>query len=782
MNDTTRTLSSLSIILLLLLLSAFTSFGIVTAAAKTDPPQLIKLTNSTTASTLLPDSRFLLGYNTLQGPSLGALAAWSTFSNGTTNAGYASLLGSVPTAENVPGFAPGCIGASTACPFLDEGYIRTFVGSSQQNETMKVLDTLSGTSELIPLHSPATPANKCLTSNLTTVYFCNFLVNNLYASGGGAVGVSPFPHKLSGGGTVYSNEVVTWNGGKWTQLTPNDYQIVQTPCQYQNGVNITFGFDPTVIGDPLYSGSVGPQNFMPGDGGHVAYAVANYSLDTPSGGCGLVQHETSVVMYVDGIPVLHSFPAPTYNATSKIYSCAGRCFGGFIGFTGNLVRYTTWTGTGQSNYTSWVYSKLEGNYQIPGPNLEVYASNSITDGSRLLWITPDTKNSGNNVVWVFDPGRSVVASNGTVLHSVYPLGSFGGAGLVGGAQPFGIDGNTALWYFTNSTGTYLQAYELYDQATSGGRLLPAVSLTGPPFAAGGSLGIYYDNGLAAWVGATGNSTDPLAIYVYNVKAAEAGQPSLSSLRLGAVGLISASSSSFSQGWFFINGGTTSDPVNQVYTLDVTGLLGSSSTSTTSSSTSSSTLQSSRSSSSVTSQTSTVLTTTGGGGDLIPGVPNLDLGIGVLLVLGAIGALLYYFFFTRVRGPGVPPIPPVIPPGGGEVTPSDGAKAQKKKDCSKEKLAFDSALARYNETLASVQAYTEAYRAGLADAERGRLLDLNASDAMHKYRKARNDYAGCLGVSPSELPLPTDSPPSGFQPVPPGDNAPTDEEKKREEVG
>ncbi|MDA4127820.1 MAG: hypothetical protein OK452_11565, partial [Thaumarchaeota archaeon] len=152
MNDTTRTLSSLSIILLLLLLSAFTSFGIVTAAAKTDPPQLIKLTNGTSASTLLPDSRFLLGYNTLQVPSLGALAAWSTFSNGTTNAGYASLLGSVPTAENVPGFAPGCIGASTACPFLDEGYIRTFVGSSQQNETMKVLDTLSGTSELIPLH------------------------------------------------------------------------------------------------------------------------------------------------------------------------------------------------------------------------------------------------------------------------------------------------------------------------------------------------------------------------------------------------------------------------------------------------------------------------------------------------------------------------------------------------------------------------------------------------------------------------------------------------------
>jgi hypothetical protein len=85
---------------MLISLPAWTGFAFNIVAAKTDPPQLIKLTNGNTDSLLLPDSRFLLGYNTLQVPSLGALAAWATTSGATTHYGYASLLGAVPTAEN----------------------------------------------------------------------------------------------------------------------------------------------------------------------------------------------------------------------------------------------------------------------------------------------------------------------------------------------------------------------------------------------------------------------------------------------------------------------------------------------------------------------------------------------------------------------------------------------------------------------------------------------------------------------------------------------------------
>jgi len=574
-----------------MLLPLLTSFAIGTAAAKTDPPQLIKLTNGKTDSILLPDSRFLEGYGTIQGPSRGALSAWSSFSNGTTNYGYASFSGSVPTAMNVPepqGSTSGCLTASTACPSLDDGYIRTLVNNVYPNfnTSLNVFDTQTGTAQLIRLHSPATPANKCSGYNpeAVNIVWCNF--DEVFASGGGAVGSAPFAHNVTGSSyPQISHEIVAWSGGAWTQLTPNDYQIVQTPC------NFTLFFDPTVL-----------IATMAGDRGHVAYAMLNYHLDgvgmTQSGGCYLRQHETSVVMYLDGSPLdLYSFPPYTGNSTFNVQSCViSGCFGAFIGYTGNLLLYTTYTGSDvQANRSYWIYDKSDGfKRQITRPDL------SVTDGSRLLWTTPDAGNpSLTSTVWVYDPGRSVMASNGTVLHSVYPLGSFGGA------QPFGIDGNTVLWLFTNSTGGYLQAYELYDNATSGGRLLPAVNLAGQPmygaFAAVGSLPIYYDNGLAAWVGGTGNATDPLAIYVYNVNAAEAGQPSLSSLGLGAYGFTSGLAvvaSSFSQGWFFINGATASDQVRQVYAVNVAGLPATGGTSTSSSS-----------STSATSSSTTVQTTT-----------------------------------------------------------------------------------------------------------------------------------------------------------------------------
>ncbi|MDA4124020.1 MAG: hypothetical protein OK438_01025 [Thaumarchaeota archaeon] len=779
MTDRTRTLTSLSIALLLVSLPALTVFGLGAAAAKTDPPQLIKLTNGKTDSFLLADSRFLAGYGTVQGPSKGALAAWSTFSNGTTKDGYASLCAgcSAPTAKDVsgpPNWTPAVwcgIPASTGCPGLDDGYIRGFVNSAYPylNTSLGVFDTNFGTSQLIPLHSPATPANKCLTANLTTAIYCNFLFPYLLASGGGAVGAAPFPHVLqSGYPPAYSNEVVRAYGAAWTQVTPNDYQIVQTPCLDQAGNNITFFFDPTVLqvapnsGDPF-------AGFMGGPEGHVAYFMSSYQLDTPAGGCSLRQHETVGHIFIDGKSV-YAFAPRVGNASFGLQSCSVSspgngigCFGGFISYTGNLLVFRTYLGSDTpANSSFWLLDNSNGNavYQIPNPgNFGEYIRASITDGGRLLWVSPDTSNPSNSVVWVYDPGRTFINSNGTLFHNLYPLGSFPGA------QAFGIDGNTVLWDFTNSTSTYLQAYELYDQATGKGRLLPAVNIGGPPLligayaTVGATLPILYDNGLAAWISASGNTTDPLAINVYNVNAAEAGQPSLSGLRLGAYGFAYATSvvfSSLSQGWFFVNGKTTSDQVAQVYTLNVSGLpaTSTSSTTSTSSSTSGSTTQSSsssiqshsQSSSSLTSQSSTVLTATGGGGDLIPGVPNLDLGIAVLLALVAIGALLYYLFRGGSR-PGGPPVPPVIPPGGGEVTPSDKAKTQKK-DCSKERLAFDSALARYKEQMAFLETADEAKWAGRLDDARRLRIYRDVRNAWHDLEQAREDLVRCLNLQES----------------------------------
>ncbi|MDA4123183.1 MAG: hypothetical protein OK456_08405 [Thaumarchaeota archaeon] len=780
MNARIRTLTSLSILLLLMLLSAFGVLDVGNAAAKADPPSLIPLTNGNADSILLPDSRFLVGYNTVRGPSLGALAAWTSFSNGTTDTGYVNLQSSVLTPKDVFGFAPGCLQSSTGCPSLDEGYIRTILNGTYpgNSASLNVINTLSGSAQLIPLHSPATPAGKCLTSNLTTVSWCNFFANSLYASGGDAVGVSPYP-RVVGHGTpsVYSNEVVAWNGSGWTQLTPDDYQTVTTPCLDQSGGNITFGFDPTVIGDPLYVDSVGPQDFMPGDAGQVAYAMTDYHLDTPPGGCSLVQHETGVQVYVDGDPISGLNFAPVVgNATFNVQSCvAFRCFGGFVGLAGDLLIYSTYTDF-LENSTYWALDMSQengGNYQLPdqgdfGSSVGAY----ITDGERIAWAAPDASNPGNNVVWEFDPGSYAYASNGTVLHNVYPIGSFPGA------TPFGIDGNTTLWTFTNSTGIYLQAYELYDQSASKGLLLPAVYLEGPPAngaevdAAVGSLPIYYDNGLAAWVGASGNATAPLSIYVYSVKAAEAAQPPLSSLNLGAYGFNDTNSvvaSSLSEGWFFVNGFTTNDPVAQVYALNLTGLAAtptttgtaSSSTSETNSLVSNSTAQGSNSSSFSTSiqsqpsssgtpQTTTTQTTTTGGGDLISGVPNLDLGIAVIIALAAIGVILYLGRF-RARPPEGPPS---VPPGGGEAAPSDGANGGKR-DCTALKLAYDSALARYDEQAARFETVFEARVGGVLDSARADVAkaftDMNY--AWYEAEHAANAYAYCLGVPRSHVPIP-----------------------------
>jgi hypothetical protein len=740
-----RKVGSAVVVGLLLALPVFLLTGIPTSQAGTADPllkaNLIRLTNTAFQKTLMLDARYGLQDSSLKGLyQSGAMVAWSGFPSPSSGLpavinSYAVLSTSSSTVKNISTPAGYAVAAGGA---MDQGVVliqmsnTTAAAAAKPSQYAYMYDTVTENGLTIPLFNTATDYTFC------TQVYCNF--SNLFPNGQGWIGIGPYLRvNASQDGhqqRLYTTEISGTPLGRWSQLTPSDYQLLPTACQYYNTTtntlqNTTAVFDPTA-----------PTNLVSGLAGQHAYAVTNYVMDGWLSGCTVAQHATRVDLVMEpGHVVAATFNPnpgdPAHNVPTCGSPTSGPCFQGLSTYNNNILLYTTFNPT-----QVWFFDRS----LMQGAPL-VNFSHMITDGNRILWDSYSPSSPSPYGVYLYDPS---FAQPGHTLK----LGtSLSQPSLVGVSSKWAVYVNV-----TSSSGVY----QVNSFGLGSGQFLPSVQA---------SVGNFlFDNDRVFWLDASSSSSVNSTLFWYDLTqpSPAVGQVDVSALGFSGNGPFMSTFMGSSYRFIFLCGTPWGESYPQVFALDLFALQAGGGTSNTANSSTQSTSSSSGTSQrSSTTSTSNTNTTTGG---VNTGVGGTSGGIptGYLLGGGAAGGglgLLGYVFYRagrrRTKRRKKTPKPP------GPVSPTDAGttareKKEEAKDCSKEKLAYETALAKYNklkgidQTAYDLSASKNPIGPAPMDPTGNWMLEVNLDNAWTNLVEARLDYAQCLGVLPSMIgPLPLD---------------------------
>jgi hypothetical protein len=593
-------------------------------------------------------------------------------------------------------------------------------------------DTVLENGLTIPLFNTATDYTFC------TAVYCNF--SNLFPNGQGWIGIGPYLRvNASQDGhqqRQYTTELSGTPLGRWGQLTPSDYQLLPTGGQYYNTTtgtlqNTTVVFDPTV-----------PTNLVSGLAGQYAYAQTNYVRDGWLSGSTVAQHATRVDLIMEpGHVVAATFNPnpgdPAHNVPTCGTPTSGPCFQGLSTYNNNILLYTTFYPT-----QVWYFDRS----LMQGAPL-VNFSRMITDGNRILWDSYSPGSPSPYGVYLYDPS---FAQPGHTLKLGTSL-----------SQPslVGVNSKWAVYVnITSSSGVY----QVNSFSLKSGQFLQSVQA---------SVGNFlFDNDRVFWLEASSSSSVNSTLYWYDLTqpSPAVGQVDVSALGFSGNGPYMSTFMGNSYRFIFLCGTPWGESYPQVFALDLFALQAGGGTSTTAtSSTRSSSSSSGTGQSSSSTSTSNTSTTTGGVNTGVGGTSG-GISTGYLLgggaAAGGLGLLGYWVFRGRRRTSKRRKRTSTLPK---PVSPADpgasvSGKNQGAKDCSKEKLAYEAALANYNRLKGIDQMGHDLFGSknpiGPApeDLTGGSMLEISLDAAWANLVAARLDYAHCLGVLPSVIgPLPLD---------------------------